>query len=87
MPRRFFWLVFGSIALAVVAMTGGILISVAPHLGWFGEEGRGCADVRDGTHRGRFATGASVCRQSGIDAMLSVCGADGRWTHRKVERC
>jgi hypothetical protein len=87
MPRRFAWLVGGGVALAVLIMAGGILIAVAPHLGWFGEEGRGCADLRGGTHRGRFATGASVCRQSRIDATISVCGPDGRWTHRKVDRC
>jgi hypothetical protein len=86
-PRRFYWLIGGGAALIVLIMLGGILISVAPHLGWYGEAGRGCADVRGGTNRGRFATGASVCRQSNIDATISVCGADGRWTHRKVERC
>jgi hypothetical protein len=87
MPRRFYWLVGGGVALAVLVMVGGILISIAPHMGWYGEAGRGCADVRGGTHRGRFATGASLCRQSNIDATISVCGADGRWTHRKVDRC
>ena len=35
MPRRFAWLVGGGVALAVLVMTGGILISVAPHLGRF----------------------------------------------------
>ena len=87
MPRRFYWLIGGGIALVTLIMAGSILISVAPHLGWFGDAARGCADVRGGTNRGRFATGASVCRQSGGEATLSVCGADGRWTHRKVARC
>jgi hypothetical protein len=82
--RRFRLLAFTIAGGIVLTMLVGIGVGVAPFL--FGE-GESCADLRGGTHRGRFTAGSTVCRKFGSESTLSVCGADGRWTHRKVERC
>jgi hypothetical protein len=83
--RRFRWGIVAIAAVVVITMLVGVGVSVIPFLGFDG--GVSCSDVRGGTSRARYAPGASLCRQSGGKATLSVCGNDGRWTHRDVERC
>jgi hypothetical protein len=79
--RRLMWIVGGG---TVALMLIGVGVGVAPFIF---SSGKSCGDPRGHPHRGLYTTGSRLCRQSGGTATLSVCGADGRWSHSTVERC
>ena len=82
--RRLRWLMIGMGGGIVLMMLAGVGIGIAPFL--FGE-GKSCGDLRGHPHYSRYSSGSSLCRQGGGKATLSVCGVDGRWTHKDVDRC